>query len=138
MALQLFKVFSKMIPLKKFIPAIGWFFLVLILICLPGQQFPKTDDWLGKIFFDKWVHAGLFAILAFLFMKPYVNSSLPKQNVLQTIFKIGLYISIWGLITELIQKYFVPNRSFDLWDWVADSAGALLAFIICKKMIAKK
>jgi VanZ family protein len=127
-----------MIPLKKFTPAIGWFFLVLILICLPGQKFPKTDDWLDKIFFDKWVHAGLFAVLAFLWMRPFVKSTLPKQDILQTIFKIAISVSIWGLATEFIQKYFVFHRSFDLWDWVADSAGALLAFIVCKKMTAKK
>jgi VanZ family protein len=127
-----------MIPLKKFIPAIGWFFLVLFLICLPGNKFPKTDDWLDKIFFDKWVHIGLFAVLAFLWMKPYVNSTLSKQNILQAIFKIALSVSIWGLATEFIQKYFAFHRSFDLWDWAADSIGALVAFIVCKKMLAKK
>jgi VanZ family protein len=127
-----------MIPLKKFTPAIGWFFLVLILLCLPGQQFPKTDDWLDKIFFDKWVHAGLFAVLAFLWMKPYVNSTLPKQHILQTIFKIALSVSIWGLATEFIQKYFAYHRSFDWWDWAADSVGAFFAYIVCKKMLAKK
>jgi VanZ family protein len=127
-----------MIPFKKFIPAIGWFFLVLFLICLPGNKFPKTDDWLEKIFFDKWVHIGLFSILAFLWMKPFVNSTLSKQNILQAIFKIALSVSIWGLVTEFIQKYFIPHRSFDLWDWAADTVGAILAFIVCKKMISKK
>ena len=127
-----------MIPLKKFIPAIGWFFLVLILLCLPGRTLPKTDDWLDKIFFDKWVHAGLFAVLAFLCMKPYLNAEMPKQHILQTLFKIALFVSIWGLATEFIQKYFAYHRSFDLWDWAADSVGALLAFMVCKRMMTKK
>jgi VanZ family protein len=127
-----------MIPLKKFIPAIGWFFLVLILICLPGSEFPKTDDWLEKIYFDKWVHIGLFSIFAFLWMRPFVNSTLSKQNTLQTISKIALAVSVWGLTTEFIQKYFIPQRNFDLWDWAADSAGALLAFIVSKKILEKK
>ena len=106
-----------MIPFKKFIPAIGWFFLVLVLICLPGSAFPKADDWLDKIFFDKWVHVGLFAVLSFLCMKPYLNAAIPKQHILQTFFKIALSVSIWGLATEFIQKYFAYHRSFDLWDW---------------------
>ncbi len=127
-----------MIPLKKFIPAIGWFFLVLLLICFPGSQFPKTDNWLDVIFFDKWVHAGLFAVLAFLWMKPFVHSNLSKKSISQTLFKIALSVSIWGLATEFIQKYFAYHRSFDWWDWVADSAGALLAFIVSKKILAKK
>jgi VanZ family protein len=120
-----------MITLKKFIPGIAWFFLVLILICLPGNQLPKPANWLDSIFFDKWVHAGLFGILAFLFMLPYMHSSLVKKEKLQIFIKAALAVSIWGLATEFIQKFFVPFRAFDLWDWAADSAGAMLAYTIC-------
>lgn len=117
-------------------PGIAWFFLVLILICLPGNQFPKTS-WLDSIFFDKWVHAGLFGILAFLFMQPYVHSSLVNKEKLQIIIKTALAVSVWGLATECIQKFFIPFRAFDLWDWAADSAGAMLAYIVCNKKLKK-
>ncbi len=123
-----------MIPLKKFVPAIGWFFLVLYLICLPGNQFPKTDDWLKVIYFDKWVHFGLFGILTFLWIKPFAISNIVYTQKLQACIKITMSIIVWGLTTEYIQKYFIPFRAFDLWDWAADSIGAALAFAVCYKM----
>ncbi len=122
-----------MIPLKKFVPGIAWFFLVLILLCLPGDDLPKADDWMSAIFFDKWVHTGLFSVLAFLFMMPYCKSNSTNKNKWASIIKIALSVSIWGLTTEIIQKFFIPGRSFDWWDWAADSAGATLALLVCKR-----
>ncbi len=126
-----------MISVKKFIPGIAWFFLVLILICLPGDDLPKTDDWMSAIFFDKWVHAVLFAVLAFLFMKPVCKSNFPTKYKWITVSKIALCASIWGLTTEFIQKFFIPGRAFDLWDWAADSVGVLLAVLTCWRFYLK-
>ena len=122
-----------MIPLKKFIPGIAWFFLVLILLCLPGYDLPKADDWMSAVYFDKWVHTGLFSVLAFLFMMPYCKSNVTYKNKWALVIKIALSVSIWGLTTEFIQKFFIPGRSFDLLDWAADSAGAILALLACKR-----
>jgi VanZ family protein len=117
-----------MIDKKKFIPGIAWFFLILVLMCLPGSSFPKTDDWLDKIFFDKWVHAGIFGVLAFLFMNPFVKSDITIHYKRNMLLKIALACSIWGFTTELIQKYLVVRRSFDIMDWVADTIGVLIIF----------
>ena len=127
-----------MFLIKKFIPGIAWFFLVLILLCLPGNEFPKNIEWLEKIYFDKWVHAGLFGILAFLLMYPYAKSEIDLQSKLNTILKIALAVSVWGLTTEFIQKYFVPFRNFDLWDWAADSVGALAALVFWRIRLKSK
>ena len=124
-----------MISIKKFIPGIAWFFLVLVLLCLPGSEFPKKIDWLEKIYFDKWVHMGLFSILAFLLMHPFTKTENDVQSKLNIILKIAIAVSIWGLATEFIQKYFAYHRSFDLWDWAADSLGALVAYLFWKKRI---
>lgn len=126
-----------MINLKKFLPGIAWFFLVLILICLPGDDLPKVGDWMSAIYFDKWVHVGLFSILAFLFMIPFCKSDMTRINKWSFIIKIAISISIWGLTTEFIQKFFIPGRSFDLLDWAADSVGVVLAVFICRKLYLK-
>lgn len=126
-----------MILIKKFIPGIAWFFLVLILICLPGDDLPKTDDWMSAIYFDKWVHAGLFSILAFLFMFPVCKSHLSKKEKWNLIFKIALAACVWGITTEFIQKFFIVGRAFDILDWAADSAGIFLAIIVCKYFYLK-
>jgi VanZ family protein len=127
-----------MISQKKFIPGIAWFFLVLILLVVPGSQFPKTDDWLDKIFFDKWVHTGLFAILAFLFMYPIVKSDIERRIKINIIIKIAIATIVWGLATEFIQKYFATRRSFDLLDWASDSIGAIIALYFCHTKYLKK
>ena len=117
---------------KKFIPGIAWFFLVLFLLCLPGSDLPKVDDWLNTIHFDKWVHIGLFSVLAFLFMLPFIRSSLPVKHKWYWLVSIAIAASIWGLTSEVIQKYYIPGRSFDWFDWAADSFGALVALIFSK------
>ncbi len=128
-----------MLSIKKFIPGIAWFFLVLILLCLPGSEFPKAKiPFLEAIFFDKWVHMGLFCVLAFLWMMPFAKSNIETQNKLHIIFKIFLTVSIWGLATEYIQKYFIPFRSYDLWDWAADSVGAFIAWFYWQRKIKKE
>lgn len=122
------------IPLKKFIPAILWFLLVLVLICLPGQEFPAMDGWsvwLEKIFFDKWVHAGIFGVMMLLFALPFKSADLQEAKKKSIYLLIALLICIWGLVTECIQLY-VPFRSFDLLDWAADSLGTVIALYVMR------
>jgi VanZ family protein len=123
--------------MKKFIPGIAWFFLVLILICLPGDDLPPTDDWMSAVYFDKWVHIGMFSVLSYLFMLPVAKSALPLRAKLQNIIKIAICVSLWGITTEFIQKFFIPGRSFDLCDWAADSFGAALAVFVIAKIYPK-
>ena len=128
----------KKISFKKFIPGIAWFFVVLVLTCLPGKDIP-TIGWLDKIYFDKWVHIGMFGGLTFLFCFPLYKSYLSNKEKLHYFAKIAIAASIWGLAIEFIQKFYVIGRSFDLLDWAADSTGAFIAFLISKKnFIAKK
>ena len=136
---ELVKTFSlkKKLSFKKFIPGIAWFFVVLVLVCLPGQDIPKIG-WLSEINFDKAVHVAVFGLLTVLFCWPFNNSSLPNKERLQYFIKIAIATIIWGLTTEVIQKFFVPGRSFDMFDWAADSLGALLAFWFCKKKFIKR
>ncbi len=117
---------------KKYLPGIAWFFLVLILICLPGNDLPRASNWMNIIFFDKWVHTGLFGTLALLFMKPVATSGKPKKIKWNGVIKIATAISVWGLTTEFVQRFFIPGRNFDLLDWAADSFGVLLAVLICR------
>lgn len=135
---QLQQFFSGGSTLKKFIPGITWFFILLFLLCIPGQDLPESGDWLEKIFFDKWVHAGLFGLLAFLFMAPVYSSSLSIVNKWLCVAVIATLVSAWGLTTEFIQHYLANGRSFDKYDWLADTAGAILAIAITKYILKPK
>jgi len=128
---------SEKISVKRFIPGIAWFFLVLFLICLPGSDIPPVENWLNYIYFDKWVHIGLFSVLTFLFIYPLRKLNITLAVKKNTAIKIALAAWIWALTTEFIQKYFIPGRSYDLFDWAADSFGILIAFTWCWKKYLK-
>jgi VanZ family protein len=119
-------------PVIRFIPGIAWFFLLLFLICLPGSDIPPVDNWLNYIYFDKLVHIGLFSVLTFLFIYPVSKMNLPLAVKKNTAIKIAISAWIWALTTEFIQKYFIPDRSFDMYDWAADTFGILLACTWCR------
>ena len=128
------------ISLKKFIPGVAWFFIVLILICLPKDDIPEISGWwawLNYIYFDKWIHVGIFGILAFMFMMPFGRADLHTKTKLRSFILVASLVSLWGLSTEFIQL-FVPGRSFDLKDWAADSLGALLSILLSRKIYLRR
>lgn len=121
----------------SFIPAIAWFIISVILLTLPGSAFPK-ENWLDKIYADKWIHIGLFAILATLWCWAMLKKK-SGSSKLKTIFIwIGLICLAYGVGMEFVQKYWIPNRSFDFGDIVADGVGAFLGVIVSSKRYIKK
>lgn len=103
--------------------AIVWFVIMCILFFLPGSALPK-EAWLDKIGFDKVVHVGLFAVLLFLFRSSF-DLKFSRYNLLLLVLAL-----LYGLSVEFIQLFWIPNRSFDLYDVVADMAGSMLGLLI--------
>lgn len=130
----------KPLSIKNFLPGIAWFFIVLILICLPAEDIPKPSgwfEWMKLVRIDKIVHMGIFAVLTFLFIWPIAKSNLSPQTKWNYFIRISLVGCIWGLTTELIQLFFIPTRNFDLVDWAADSIGVLAAFLFSRSFFSK-
>ena len=45
---------------------------------------------------------------------------------------------LYGLLMEFVQKYFIPHRSFDLYDVLADATGCIIGyFFALKKFIGR-
>jgi hypothetical protein len=123
--------------LIRYLPGTAWFFLLLYFICMPSSNIPPLDTWFNKLKPDKWVHAILFGILAYLFIKAINKGNFTLNEKNNWALKILIATIIWGLTTEFIQKYFIPGRFFDWWDWLADTVGAIIAYFKAKKVIAK-
>jgi VanZ family protein len=111
--------------------AILWFLFISILFCLPGSALPKAS-WLDKIYFDKWVHVGLFFVLLWLWLWALKIKGVTNALILLCFFAIA-----YGITVEFVQDRFVPNRSFDLGDWAADIAGVVLGSFLRLKYIQK-
>ncbi|MFT3936951.1 MAG: VanZ family protein [Chitinophagaceae bacterium] len=109
---------------------IAWFILIQVLLCLPGSDIPS-----GGMFdipnLDKIVHVGLFGGLTFLWCYYfYLKGKTPTQ--LKTIFFIIYLLTCAnGIILEFVQRDYIPNRSFDLGDIIADVLAASVAYGIC-------
>lgn len=123
--------------INSYWPAVLWSAIVIILLCIPGSDLPDEASFFEIPFFDKWVHFGIFALLVTLwcwaisFKKPQLK--LVKKFILITIASILL-----GYLMELVQKYLIPNRDYDLWDVLADGIGAVTGFLISLKVFIKK
>lgn len=86
---------------------------------------------MDTIYVDKLVHIGLFAILTFLCRSSF-DLDLNHYN-----WVLLLTAILYGLAVEFIQKYCIPNRSFDLFDLLADTAGSILGLIVWLRYIKK-
>jgi hypothetical protein len=115
---------------KTFVWVIFEFVLIFILLSMPGSDIQGTS-WISFIlhlpFADKVIHMGLFGSLAlslFFHFEQYSNISFrsTRTKALSLIACI-----LYGIGMEFYQKYFVPSRSLDLVDMIADAMGALLA-----------
>src|SRR5579872_52230 len=90
--------------------AILWFLIMCILFFLPGSAIPSETGWMVLIRIDKLVHAGLFAVLFFMWRNAF-RLNLKYYTVLLFIACI-----LYGFSVELIQKFWIPGRTFDLFD----------------------
>lgn len=104
------------LPRIRLVAAVLYSLFISVLFCLPGSVLPK-EDWLSKIYFDKWVHIGFFAGLLVLWLWALRPGS---KGIVWLLMAAVAY----GFLVEIVQDQFVPNRSLDLGDWVADIAGS--------------
>ncbi len=108
-----------------------WALLILSLCAIPGSQLPRLSflDWLRS---DKIVHLFLFGVLSFLFLKGFQRQStfisLHHSPKLYSFFICAAY----GIAIELLQEYVFSHRTGEVYDAIADAAGALIGIWIYK------
>ncbi|MEO8583478.1 MAG: VanZ family protein [Flavitalea sp.] len=109
----------------KFFP-VCWTLLIIFLLCLPGSLVPGTGIFsLPNL--DKFVHIFLFGMNV-LFWGWHYGASTPSSNKLKKIFLVSIVSTIiLGITLEYVQLYFIPNRSFDTGDILADITGSVIA-----------
>ncbi|HRD58258.1 MAG TPA: hypothetical protein PK504_09430, partial [Ferruginibacter sp.] len=73
-----------------FLPGIAWFFIVLVLIAMPGRDVPG-NSFLEKINFDKFVHAGIFGLMVILFVRPIAMSEIDATEKRKYYFQITIF-----------------------------------------------
>ena len=124
---------------KKFkihAPPILWAVLIGVLCGLPGKDLPHIS-FLELLSFDKWVHFGLFFVLVLL-----INNAVRQTANRKNAMVVALCLSIpYGGLLEIMQQELFQDRSADLFDFIANSAGCFSAWgywSIKKRILAKK
>jgi VanZ family protein len=96
--------------------AAGWALVIFALSSIPGAAFPASK----LLSYDKLVHAGVYAVLGALCFLALALNRGTKTGLLVAI--AGVMATLYGCTDELHQL-FVPGRSSDLRDVLADAIG---------------
>jgi VanZ family protein len=110
--------------------ALGWAGLIFYLSHIPGVDVPH-------LFFakDKLLHAVVFGILGF-FALGAMKDTADRHPVFQPSLAVVLVI-IYGVLDEYHQ-YFVPGRSPDIYDVMADAVGGILGVWLCYRFLESR
>lgn len=110
--------------------AIGWLLFISVLFFLPGSDLPSAGLF-SLPYLDKCIHFGFFGVLLFSW-RFYFGSE-------RRFYWLLLVLAfLYGMLVEVIQHYFIPNRSFDLLDVLADMLGAGFGLWVWSRLPIKK
>jgi VanZ family protein len=110
--------------------ALGWAGVIFYLSSQSGADIPPL--FVGE---DKLLHAFVFGILGFFVlgaMKTTPDGYRPFQPWLAVI-----VVTVYGVLDEFHQ-YFVPGRTPDIYDVMADAAGAMLGVWLLYRFITRR
>jgi VanZ family protein len=103
---------------RRWLPPALWGAAILVATSIPGDSLPKIDPFFGA---DKIVHAAIYAVLGALLARATLADPRWARRALSSI-AVAL---AFGAADELHQR-FIPGRSADVRDWLADAIGAAL------------
>ncbi|MBS1518468.1 MAG: VanZ family protein [Bacteroidetes bacterium] len=100
---------------------------------IPGNKLPKVDF----EFSDKIVHTIIYFILYILFFYSlkYQTKSVKLQRFS---FEFAFLFTVLYGVTDEFHQYFVPNRSCEFYDLLADAAGAAIGLLSVKYFLNKR
>jgi len=98
-------------------------------MALPGEDLPDFDFWAVNVE-DKIGHVGVFGVLALLTFWGAKRHSAPIDK--NTSRKILIFCILYGGSTEILQGVAFPTRFASLWDFLADSVGAILGIVFAQ------
>jgi VanZ family protein len=134
----LHQIFSLKKSDRYLLPALGWLILSTVLLTLPQSAF-RGGSWFSKIpWFDKWVHIGMFGIMAVLLCWGIFKRKSNDDKLKTYFIWAGCACLAYGVAMEFVQKFWVPFRSFDAGDVVADGVGAAAGVIFSFQKLVKK
>jgi VanZ family protein len=121
----------------RFIPAIIWVGLTYWGCLMPSSEIPTFDFW-DKIYFDKILHIIIYSALIILLLWAAKGSYRHFLDIPKSYFIIAIaFCLLMGLSIEFLQDILPINRSFDIYDFMANIVGLSLGLCIWKYVIPR-
>ncbi len=115
-------------PLWRWLAAGLWALLIFVACSIPSPAAPQRLP-----FLDKAAHLILFAVLS-LFLARSLHHIRSKKSIVLLAAAVSLF---YGLLIEIHQS-FIPYRSFEYLDLLADGVGAGLGGLFWLKFKGRK
>jgi VanZ family protein len=108
-------------------PVVGWALFVLVgstvRVKSPGIEVPGIG-------LDKFAHIAIYFVLTFLLHRALRPNTRSIRRALGYSF---LLAATYGVAMEGLQWAFFPERSFEIWDIVANISGSIAALLVSRK-----
>lgn len=106
--------------------ALLWALGIMLLTLMPASDVPRWP-WAAQVHLDKFVHAFLFGVQAVL-LGLAIATRRTWRSPAQPFFLVLLIALLFGALIEVLQENMDIGRHGDVWDLMADGAGALLGY----------
>ena len=117
---------------KYHLPAMVYALAILVLPSLTSFRTPV----IRLLATDKIAHFLEYAIFAFLTYRSMTHLKEPAST--RVIFLMCFfYLVVFGLVDEVLQA-FIPSRTADVWDYVADLSGGLVVLAVAGYLRGRK
>lgn len=120
---------------SKLVWPLGWTIVMETLFCLPSYSLP--DNTFEIPYLDKGVHFILFGVFVYSWGYYLYCKKISTKRLKNFFFGIFLIGAFNGILIEYIQLYFIPGRSFDEADIIADLLGAAVGYGISNIKLLK-
>jgi len=108
-----------------------WLIVILYLSLMPGNDLPRVP--LFNIpHFDKLIHLGFYFVLALLLIRPF--SSFTRRAYIYSL----ILASLLSGCVEILQEKIAVLRHGDIYDFLANLTGILLALLFYRLFISGK
>lgn len=112
--------------LRRWLPPVLWAAFLLVCTSLPGRYLPTFVPFPHA---DKLVHLTLYGVLGLLTGRALFRTDRLGQWPLFLV----LFFMLFGALDEWHQQ-FIPGRSMEFGDWLADSTGVLVGIAAAMKL----
>ncbi|MCL2136527.1 MAG: VanZ family protein [Coriobacteriia bacterium] len=102
---------------------------IFVMSSLPGSFYPPHPEYLNIM-----VHLAAYCLLAALLTFSF-NS--PARKLWIAGLLAIILASVYGVSDE-VHQYFVPGRNTDVFDWLTDTAGAIIGAAVCLWLISAR